>query len=219
MLEKLLGAAAQKLIVPVGSALARIGFTANLLTVLGFVVVLAAAWVIAHGPLPLGGLLLLAGSCFDLLDGAVARVTKNVTKRGAFLDSTIDRVSDAAMFLALVWRQLAGKGAGGSWAGGVVTSGNLGAQLSPAARTTIWLALAAMILGFLVSYVRARAEGLGFECKVGIAERPERVVIMAIALLLNRPSPALAILVAASALTLLQRVFHVWKQASAPASP
>jgi phosphatidylinositol dimannoside acyltransferase len=71
-----------------------------------------------------------------------------------------------------------------------------------------------MILGFMVSYVRARAEGLGYECSVGIAERPERVVIMAVGLLLDRPVPALGLLVLASAFTLAQRFLHVWKQSS-----
>ncbi|MDQ4149915.1 MAG: CDP-alcohol phosphatidyltransferase family protein [Actinomycetota bacterium] len=215
MLEKLLGAAAQKVILPVGAALARAGFTANLLTLIGFLVVLAASWVIAVGPLPLGGLLLLAGSCFDLLDGAVARVTKKVSKKGAFLDSTVDRVSDAAMFLALVWRGLFP-----APLPVLATTPEAAASLIAAqreARLLIGLALAAMILGFLVSYVRARAEGLDFECKVGIAERPERVVIMALGLLLSRPIPALIILVAMSGLTLVQRLVHVWKQASAPA--
>jgi CDP-diacylglycerol--glycerol-3-phosphate 3-phosphatidyltransferase len=198
------------------------GFTPNVLTVLGFLVVLGASWVIAEGPLPVAGVILLAGACFDLLDGAVARVTGKISVRGAFLDSTLDRLSDAAMFLGLIWRYHTapmGFWAAGSFRLGPLQIGPLEAQLLPGrSREANWgiaLALTAMILGFMVSYIRARAEGLDFECKVGIAERPERVVIMAVGLLLNRPIPALVVLVLLSAFTLIQRFVHVWKQASA----
>ncbi|HEX2259529.1 MAG TPA: CDP-alcohol phosphatidyltransferase family protein [Actinomycetota bacterium] len=213
MLEKWFRPRAQKIVVPVGRALARAGFSANALTVLGFVVVLAASVVIAEGPLPLGGFLLLLGSCFDVLDGAVARVTGRVSKRGAFLDSTLDRLADGAMFAALILRfttihQF-------SWLNPAGAPTRLVFLPGAEERWGALLALAAMILGFMVSYVRARAEGLGFECSVGIAERPERVVVMALGLLLNRPVPALAILVLASAFTLVQRFLHVWKQSSA----
>jgi CDP-diacylglycerol---glycerol-3-phosphate 3-phosphatidyltransferase len=213
MLEKWFRERAQKIIVPVGKALARIGLSANALTVLGFLVVLGASVVIAEGPLPLGGFLLLVGSCFDVVDGAVARVTGKVSKRGAFLDSTLDRLSDGAMFAALMWRYVTnpalGLGSlGSAERGGPIAFDALDSWGAP-------LALAAMILGFMVSYVRARAEGLGYECKVGIAERPERVIILALGLLLNRPAPALAILVLASGFTLAQRFLHVWRQSSA----
>lgn len=213
MLEKWLKVPAQKIIVPVGRAVARTGLSANALTVLGFLVVLGASVVIAQGPLPMGGFLLLLGSCFDVLDGAVARVTGKISKRGAFLDSTLDRLADGAMFSALILR---------------FTTIHQFAWLNPADSTTrmvflpsaeqrlgALLALAALILGFMVSYVRARAEGLGYECSVGIAERPERVGVMAIGLLLNRPVPALALLVLGSTITIVQRFVHVWKQASA----
>ncbi|MEX2587421.1 MAG: CDP-alcohol phosphatidyltransferase family protein [Actinomycetota bacterium] len=191
MLNKLFGAVAHRLIVPLVSGLVRLGLSANLVTVVGFLITVAAAAVVAGGRLFAGGLVLLIGAGFDMLDGAVARASGGGSDRGAFLDSTLDRLSDAAVFLGAAW-----------WLAGAEN------------RLGVSLALGAMVLALMVSYVRARAEGLGFTCRVGLAERPERVVIMAVGLLFDQLVPALALLAAASALTVAQRFLHVWKQAA-----
>jgi CDP-diacylglycerol--glycerol-3-phosphate 3-phosphatidyltransferase len=204
MLERIFGAAFRRVIVPIGKALARIGLTANAVTALGFLITLVAAYVIATGHHVIAGIVLLGGALFDSLDGVVARATGTTSTRGAFLDSTLDRLSDAAIFTGLIWRFARGPLIDGS---PTAIVGNSSSAWGAA------LALVTMILGFMVSYVRARAEGLGFQCKVGIAERPERVLIVALGLLLNQLVPALALLAIVSAVTLAQRFVHVWQQA------
>lgn len=208
MLKKLFGAAASRMVVPLAAALAGAGLSANALTVIGFAVTVGAAGLVAGGYLLAGGVMLLAGAAFDMLDGAVARLSGQISRRGAFLDSTLDRLSDTAVFVGLMVF-FSGGTLLGLAPGGPVTA--LIAQ--DAHRWGIRLALAAMLLGLMVSYVRARAEGLGFTCTVGIAERPERIILVAAGLLLNQMDAALAVLAAASAVTLVQRFVHVWRQA------
>lgn len=211
MLERIFGAAFKRVIVPIGKALSRTGLSANAVTVLGFLVTLASAYVIAVGHHITAGLVLVGGALFDTLDGVVARATGTSSKRGAFLDSTLDRLSDAAIFAGLIWRFTAGPLT--PW---MVTVEGSPADAIAGNASSPWgaaLALGAMVLGFMVSYVRARAEGLGFECKVGIAERPERIAVVAVGLVFNLLVPALALLALASAVTLVQRFVHVWQQA------
>lgn len=208
MLKRLFGAALQRVVLPVGGAIGRAGITPNMITVLGFVVTIAAAVAVARGQFLLGGLVLIAGSVSDMLDGAVARASGKISKGGAFLDSVLDRLSDAVVFVGLIWWYTHGfpwaetpmLRSGGFEAGFVY---HLGLQL----------ALAGLILSLLVSYVRARAEGLGYTCDVGIAERPERIFILCTGLILNQMVPALVVLVAATAVTVVWRFVHVWRQA------
>lgn len=208
MLKKLFGAAASRMVVPLAAALAGAGLSANALTVIGFAVTVGAAGLVAGGYLLAGGVMLLAGAAFDMLDGAVARLSGQISRRGAFLDSTLDRLSDTAVFVGLM-AFFSGGTLLGLATGGPVTA----LIVQDAHRWGIRLALAAMLLGLMVSYVRARAEGLGFTCTVGIAERPERIILVAAGLLLNQMDAALAVLAAASAVTLVQRFVHVWRQA------
>lgn len=207
MLKRLFGAALQRVVLPVGGAIGRAGVTPNMITVLGFVVTVAAAVVIAQGSFRLGGFILIAGSVSDMLDGAVARATGKISKGGAFLDSVLDRLSDAAIFAGLIWFYSASE----VWSGGLdenpVTSG--------INHPALLLSLAALILSLMVSYVRARAEGLRFTCDVGIAERPERIVILCTGLILDQMLIALAVLVAATLVTVAWRFVHVWRQATA----
>jgi CDP-diacylglycerol--glycerol-3-phosphate 3-phosphatidyltransferase len=209
MLERLLGAAFRRVTLPIGRGLARSGLSANAVTILGFLVTLGACFVVATGDHLAAGLFLVGGALFDALDGAVARVTGTGSKRGAFLDSTLDRLSDAGIFTALIWRGLRGPDSA-LW--GVTVHPDAGMVAVEASPTAV-LALVAMVLGFMVPYVRARAEGLGIPCKVGVAERPERVVLVAAGLMFDLVVPALALLTAASAVTLVQRFRHVWQQA------
>lgn len=168
----------------------RIGLTPNIVTTTGFLIVLAAAVILIKGSPVSAGWTLVAGAIFDVLDGAVAKATGKVTTHGAFLDSTLDRLSDGAILGAVAWTY-------------AVASDNKGLTLT----------LVSLVIGYCVSYVKARAEGLGFTCNVGIAERSERVGLIAIGLVFSVLKPALAILAILSIVTLAQRFMHVWKQA------
>lgn len=170
--------------------LARLGVTPNTVTVIGFLLNLLTAGVLATGRLTLGGLFLFAAGLFDMLDGALARTTQRQSIFGAFLDSLLDRYSEAAVLLALL----------------VVFSlrHNLAAVI---------LTYLVAIGSLLISYARARAEGVGLECKVGIAPRPERIIILGAGLLFNQTTTvaALVLLAIMTHVTALQRLYHVWK--------
>jgi CDP-diacylglycerol--glycerol-3-phosphate 3-phosphatidyltransferase len=180
---------AQGLITPLARLISRTGITPTGLTVAGFVFNAGVAWVMALGHLRLGGLLVLLAGAFDALDGALARLTDRVTPFGAFLDSTLDRCSEAVLYLGLL-AFYAGRGS----------------------RLEILLIYLTIVGSFLVSYTRARAEGLDIECKVGLFTRFERVVVLALGLLLGQMLLALAVLAVGSHLTALHRILHVWRE-------
>jgi CDP-diacylglycerol--glycerol-3-phosphate 3-phosphatidyltransferase len=171
--------------------LAAIGLTPNAATVIGFLLNVLTAAVIATGHLTYGGILLFISAGFDMLDGALARVMRRQSSFGAFLDSLLDRYSEAAILAALIY---------------VFTiRANTGVVL---------LAYLVAIGSLLISYARARAEGLGLEAKVGIAPRPERVIILGIGLLIGFSATvaALVILAVLTHVTAIQRLYHVWRQ-------
>jgi CDP-diacylglycerol---glycerol-3-phosphate 3-phosphatidyltransferase len=174
---------------PAGHALAKAGFTANSLTVIGLAGSVSAGILIASGYARVGGLLSLLSGLPDMLDGAVAKATGRSSRRGAFLDSVVDRLSDAAVLAGIVW---------------------LGISRNEP-RVAV-LAAMVMALSLIVSYVKARAESLGYECNVGIAERPERVVVLGVALLVGHVLAGLWFLVIAAAITVVQRIMRVWQQ-------
>ena len=182
---------------PVGRGLARTPLSPNAVTVLGVLIQTGAAVAILEGRLLLAGLVSIAAALCDALDGALAKAQGSTSKFGALLDSTTDRLSDALFFLPIAWLY------------GV--SPDVGSRDEP---LVAGLALATLVFGFLVSYVKARAEGLGFDCKVGIAERAERVIIIILGLIFDVLLGALAILCLLSAITFVQRLVHVRKQAS-----
>jgi CDP-diacylglycerol---glycerol-3-phosphate 3-phosphatidyltransferase len=195
---KVLRPALSRLLTPTGHALARMGVTPNVITVVGTIgVVGGALGLYPRGELFWGTVLSTVFVLFDMLDGAVARVTGGGTTWGAFLDSTLDRVADAAIFSGLIlW--LAGKG-----------------DDLPLAV----LALYCLVSGALVSYAKARAEGLGLTCDVGIAERGERVLVVLVAIGLEGLGVPYALvtglwlLAAASTVTVVQRIAVVRRQA------
>ena len=169
--------------------LAKAGISPNALTVFGFCAVLAVAWVLSTGRFFLGGFLVLLSSSLDFLDGALARATGRSTKFGAFLDSTLDRFSDAALFLGL-----------------------LAYYASQGSYHHILLVGAALTGSLVTSYARARAESLGLQDEVGIFTRTERVVLLAIGLIFNQMLVILWIIAVLSNFTALQRIYHVWRQ-------
>lgn len=176
--------------VPVASFLARLGVSPNTVTLLGLLVAGASAYLLSRGYLWAGGVVLLASGVFDLFDGVLARATGRVTSFGALLDSVVDRLSEVVVLVGLLVFYLQ-------------RSSTEGAVL-------VYLALAGSVM---VSYLRARAEGLGIECKVGVMTRPERVATLGIGLVVGHwwSMAVLVVLGAIAGLTLLtslQRLLH-----------
>jgi phosphatidylinositol phosphate synthase len=192
-----------RVLTPVGRAVARTGVTPNTITVLGTVgVAVGALGFYPRGEFFWGSVVITAFVLFDMLDGALARVTGKITKWGAFLDSTLDRVADAAIFAGL----MIGLADGGQ-------------------RTLAGVALYCLVAGVLTSYAKARAEGLGYRCDVGIAERAERIIVVLVAVGLDGLgvpfllAGALWVLAALSTVTVGQRFAVVRRQALAQPVP
>jgi CDP-diacylglycerol--glycerol-3-phosphate 3-phosphatidyltransferase len=175
---------------PIVRIVSKSGVTPNALTFVNLALNIVAAYVIATGHLLLGGVLVLVAGLFDLLDGALARFTRQTTKFGAVLDSTVDRICEAAILSGLLIWYVPQEGAS----------------------LEIVLILAVLIGSFLVSYIRARAEGLGWQCQVGLFTRAERVIVLAVGLLINQVFVALCILVVFVFVTVVQRLVHLSKQ-------
>ncbi len=172
------------------SRLHQMGVTPNTVTIAGFVLTLLSTVMFATGNLFWGGFVLWAAAMFDMLDGDLARYANQTSKFGAFLDSTLDRYAESITFLGLA----------------VYFSYESGSQ------TELFLIFLTLIGSWMVSYTRARAEGLGLECKVGILQRPERLTILIAGLILGLVSPALWILAIFTNVTSLQRIYEVYTQ-------
>jgi len=172
---------------PLSGVAGKFPLSPNILTIAGFVITLGASAVLVYH-MRWGGLLILLGAFFDVLDGVVARTNGKVTAFGAFLDSVLDRYSDAFIFLSV--------------------SLNLYMNNNPAGAV---LSLGVLVGAVLVSYVRARAEGLGIDCKVGLMERPERILLAVFGTVSGLIMPVLWVLVVLTHLTVVQRVLHVRK--------
>jgi CDP-diacylglycerol--glycerol-3-phosphate 3-phosphatidyltransferase len=177
---------------PVGVNLGRIGITADQLTAFGVVMAAGAAVAIGVGQLRVGLLLLVLTGLPDALDGAVAKASGTAGPRGAFFDSVSDRVSDALLFFGVAW-YLAGTHPG---------------------RIAL-LPMAVLAASLVISYQRAKAEGLGFNAKGGIMERAERVILLGFALLFDSLLiGVLWVMLALTLVTAVQRFVKVWRQAS-----
>src|SRR6266702_3683365 len=180
--------------------LAQLGVTPNTLTVIGLLLSILTAVVIAQGYLVAGGLLVLFAGIFDMFDGAMARVRNIASTFGAFFDSTLDRYSESIILLGLLFYALQRPG--------------LQNSLWPAPHEQTWMIAfiyIAVVGSLMVSYTKARAEGLGIECKTGLLARPERVIILAIGLLTNTGIWALALLAVFSHVTAVERIIVVWR--------
>lgn len=177
---------------PVGVNLRRTGITADHLTALGGLMSVAAAISIGAGHLRLGFLFLVLTALPDVLDGAVAKASGTASKRGAFFDSVMDRVSDAFLLGGVAWYLASTKGG-----------------YAPV------LPMAVLGASMLISYERAKAEALGFDAKGGVMERAERLVAIGIGLLFDPLLvPILWVMLALTLFTAVQRFVKVWKQAS-----
>jgi CDP-diacylglycerol---glycerol-3-phosphate 3-phosphatidyltransferase len=183
---------------PLVAVLAKTGITPNMVTWLGFLIVLGAAVLVGIGhPFAAGWVMLFSG-CFDFVDGALARGTNKVTLFGGILDSTLDRISEAAMLLGIMGYYLYRPALFQSW--------------------IVLLAGLAIVASFMVSYIRSRAEAAKLDCQVGISTRPERVVVLGLGLLLSGITHytmvgAMALIAFLSTITVSQRLVHVYKQA------
>jgi phosphatidylinositol alpha-mannosyltransferase len=173
-----------------GRVFGRSSITPNMLTALGLLLTVVVTVALATGHLVLGGILVLLTGTFDMLDGALARATKRSSTFGAFFDSTVDRYSEALIFLGLL----------------------LYYRTAPALYFETVFIYLTIVGSLMVSYTRARAEAVGVECKVGILARPERIILLSLGLIIGWLHFTLAILALFTNLTAIQRIYHVWAQ-------
>ena len=213
MISSAIGAACQRILDAMVRAVARSSFiTPNILTSIGLLINVLCACLYGYGYFFEGGLVLILANIFDMLDGSVARIQKRVTRFGAFFDSVIDRYSDTIVFVGIMVYY---------------------ARDTPS-HSTLYVALTGIVLigSVLISYSRARAEGLSIECKVGFLERPERVVLLIIGsltevspstyaavadvsplaaqLLFNKMRAVMWVMAVLSHWTVIHRVYHTW---------
>jgi CDP-diacylglycerol---glycerol-3-phosphate 3-phosphatidyltransferase len=156
------------------------------LTVIGWTLALGSAVLFGVGYPRIAGAVMLLGGLFDALDGAVARESNSMSSFGAFLDSTLDRLSESAVFVGLIFFYAS-------------TAHPYGALL----------AAVAMTFSLLTSYARARAEGLDIDCEVGLLERAGRIVILSVFSIVGLPTVGLGLLAAGALVTTAQRILHV----------
>ena len=184
MLSEKFGHALDK---PLGKLARKIPVSPDSLSIAGFIITVFACYILSFDLLS-GGILILVGALFDVLDGIVARTQNKVTRFGAFLDSVLDRYSDAIMLLAIAYYM------------GKVSNA-----------TGVMLSLGTLVGSFLISYSRARAEGIGEECTYGLMERPERIILISLGTISDFIIPALWILAVLTNFTVMQRIYYVWK--------
>jgi len=174
---------------PIARVLGKLGLHPNTVTLLGFFLNVGTGVVLASGRLGFGGVFVLLASAVDSLDGALARVSGAKSRFGAFLDSTLDRLSEGALLFGLL-----------AW------------LLRQGATLEIYLVFLILLGSVMVSYTRARAEGVGYDCKVGILTRLERVVVLAVGLIIGWVRPTLVIMVVFTWFTVFQRVRYVYRE-------
>lgn len=181
----------RKPLLPIARLLAKSRISPNLFTLIGFIITIFAGFLYGKGAFLFAGITLIVAGLFDILDGDIARISKKVTKFGAFLDSTLDRYSDFAILMGMFYYYYY-------------------------SRNTLACSLVLLtILGsYLVSYTRARAESLGESCKVGIGDRAIRIIIIIIGSFFGpRIFVAfLGLLAVLTNLTAIYRIYYVWKQ-------
>ncbi len=184
-----IGEGARWLLERIVSALAATGVNPNFLTFFGFLVNLWAAALLGAGMFFAAGWVMLFAGVFDMVDGRVARAQGRVTTYGAYFDSTIDRYSDLALYIGLLWYYASiGRG-----------------------RYAVLVGVA-MAGSVMVSYARARAESLIPSCKAGFFERPERIVLLIIGALADRMAPVLWLLAIGSNITVIHRIVHTRRE-------
>jgi CDP-diacylglycerol--glycerol-3-phosphate 3-phosphatidyltransferase len=191
MFDGKLRAPVDKAVRPIGALLRRTGLSPDHLTILGVVVAIGAGVAIGSGRLLQGFVLVILAALPDLFDGALAKASNQVSQRGAFFDSVIDRVTDAILFSGVAYFYAAGKHPLNSM-----------------------LPFGIMAVSAVISYERAKAESLGLEAKGGIMERAERIILLLLGLLITQLLlPILWVMLVLCVVTAVQRFIKVWKQA------
>jgi len=180
----------EQIVAPIIVLFSKAGLTPNAVTWIGLVITCFGAFFIVKGNFLLAALIILIGSIFDMLDGVLARKTGKKTKFGGFLDSTVDRIAEGAMYLAV-----------------------LVYYVDINYKYGIILAYAVMFLSFLISYTRSRAGALKIDCEVGILTRPERVILFILGLLMNKIFWAMIVIGVFSLITVIQRIWWVFIKA------
>lgn len=188
MLSEIVRKYSRKFLEPLARFISATGVSPNVITLTGFLLMVGVAFVIGWGYLVLGGILITAVAIFDAIDGTLARMMGRTSRFGAFLDSTLDRFSEAVIFLGLF----------------IYFMGQ-NQQLE------LILIYATVVGSLMVSYARARAEGIGVPLKDGLFTRFERIFLLVIGLLFNLLTPALWILAIFSNITAIQRMYLVWR--------
>ena len=184
--------AVDRVVGPLGRGLSRLGISADFLTCIGLLMSVAACVFIGQGQLRLGLTFLILTAIPDLLDGAVASAAGTSSKRGAFFDSTADRVTDGLLLCGIGWH----------------LSESNGGKI-------VLLPMAVLAVSSLISYERAKAELLGYQAKGGLMERAERMVVLGFGLCFKTILvPVLWVMLALTSATAVQRFFKVWRQAS-----
>lgn len=193
MISEALGTWVRERMLIVGRAFARLGITPNMATMIGLALNIVVAIILGIGHPIIAGVLLLFASAFDMVDGSIARATNTISKFGGFFDSTIDRYSEIVVYIGLlVWLN-------------TTTDDHLGSLLTLVAATG----------ALMISYARARAEALGYAASVGLVARPERVILLAVCLIIKQPMWALWILAILTHVTAIWRILHVYRLAEA----
>ena len=185
-----IGVACNKVILLIVRGLALSRIHPNVLTFLGLVINIVAAWMLAIGQFRWGGVVVIGAGLFDMVDGRVARETNRVTRFGGFFDSVLDRYSDLGLLVGLL-----------VWYGSI--------------NRPFYVVLTALAMtgSVMVSYTRARAENSIPMCKVGFMERPERVVLMIIGALFDRMAPVLWVIAVLGNLTVVHRMVFTFQEA------
>ena len=186
---------------PVGQVVGKTGVSPNTLTIFGFCINFGVAWLISQGHFIYGGILILVAGIFDLLDGAVARMMDKVSKFGALLDSTLDRYSEGVVLFGLLWYYAS--------------------RQNTDYKVECLLIFATIVGSILVSYVRARAEGLNLDAEVGIFRRTMRIGILSLGLVVSaipdKPDTVMLytlwILAIGTNFTAVHRLVYVWFKA------
>jgi CDP-diacylglycerol--glycerol-3-phosphate 3-phosphatidyltransferase len=161
----------------------------NILTAIGVVINVAAAWALGTGAFVAGGVIIIVANIFDFIDGKVARELHEATRFGSFFDSVMDRFSDISLFIGLTY------------------------LYAERGRTDYVIVTAlAMMFSVMTSYTRARAESLIPKCKVGFMERPERIVLFIIGAFTNRMAAVMWVILVLSIFTVADRMYYTWRE-------
>jgi len=176
------------LVNPILFLLLKLKLTPNAVTFLGFLICCISAYFISSGSFLVGGLLVLFSGFMDIFDGALARKMELITDRGAFLDSTLDRLSEAIVLIGLIY------------------------FFSTSNETNLVLLTSlSLVFSILISYLRARIEGLGYNSKGGFFTRPERVLVVSLGLIFFSPELTVTLLAIATTAGLFHRFLIFWR--------